>query len=249
MSRYAIADTESGTVINIQNVNVYIIPWPATPSEQEEIVDYQAALQTWAEEQGSPITPEKAAIIAGQNKRELLIEDDMLSELELLSGAVLDNDEFNKHNDANDDDIFDAMKRTDSLGWEHSQQLNNAALLNDWKYEVQNGDTRLGFDNWIQHQTEAALYPQAAYLSMSRSCFSFSNYLTANYQPAAVPNTGRSRLISLTAAAGLPSRHRNTLAAISIPKQSSKMVAKHALKRPLAEHINIATQKWSPKER
>lgn len=151
MSRYAIADTESGTVINIQNDNVYIIPWPATPSEQEEIVDYQAALQTWAEEQGTPITPEKAAIIAGQTKRELLIEDDMLSELELLSGAVLDNNEFNERHDVIDDDIFYAMKRADSLGWKHPQQLNNTALLNGWKYEVQNGDTRLGFDNWIPH--------------------------------------------------------------------------------------------------
>lgn len=29
---------------------------------------------------------------------------------------------------------------------------------NDWAYEVEVGDTRLGYDDWVQHQIEAAKF-------------------------------------------------------------------------------------------
>jgi hypothetical protein len=32
---------------------------------------------------------------------------------------------------------------------------NSGLDLRDWKYEIQSGDTRLGFDEWVAHKLEA----------------------------------------------------------------------------------------------
>jgi len=34
------------------------------------------------------------------------------------------------------------------------RQHSNTGRTDDWKYEVANGDTKLGYDEWLQHQKE-----------------------------------------------------------------------------------------------
>lgn len=53
----------------------------------------------------------------------------------------------------------------------------NRYPLGDWQYEVQNGDTRLGYDDWVAHKIESdtdvveapkGLFPTTAYIITSR---------------------------------------------------------------------------------
>lgn len=52
----------------------------------------------------------------------------------------------------------------DALHEQRNRRVHNAEIASgghphypkkDWKYEVTNGDTRLGYEEWVQHKVEA----------------------------------------------------------------------------------------------
>ena len=58
------------------------------------------------------------------------------------------------------DDLCEALDRADPLDGENfvnSIPLPDdfAYLVSDWQQEVQNGDTKLGYEQWKQHQRDA----------------------------------------------------------------------------------------------